>query len=183
MIEKYGFINCLICFFDIGPTDDGKMYKMVSAFHALNNTTSVDTDMYLGECQDYENYNQELVSGNLLMCSYSVRFVLGLSTIKQALDVAKNLSAVGVVFYMDPYVLGFQINPTPMDMPGIIIPSAEDSKVYKIIITKVFFKYELTICFFFFCRFYLNTITLLLREMQPPKTLLNLEQLQPLKAV
>ncbi|KAF8104392.1 hypothetical protein N665_0172s0025 [Sinapis alba] len=110
------------------PTDDGKMYKMVSAFHALNNSTSVDKDMYVGECQDYENYDQELVSGNLLMCSYSVRFVLGLSTIKQALDVAKNLSAVGVVFYMDPYVLGFQINPTPMDMPGIIIPSAEDSK-------------------------------------------------------
>ncbi|CAH8359671.1 unnamed protein product [Eruca vesicaria subsp. sativa] len=110
------------------PTNDGKMYKMVSAFHALNNSTSVDKDMYVGECQDYENYNQELVSGNLFMCSYSVRFVLGLSTIKQAIDVAKNLSAAGVVFYMDPYVLGFQINPTPMDMPGIIIPSAEDSK-------------------------------------------------------
>ncbi|ESQ39518.1 hypothetical protein EUTSA_v10000774mg [Eutrema salsugineum] len=111
------------------PTDDGKMYKMVSAFHALNNSTSVDKDMYVGECQDYENFDQKLVSGSLLMCSYSVRFILGLSTIKQALDVAKNLSAVGVVFYMDPYVLGFQINPTPMDMPGIIIPSAEDSKI------------------------------------------------------
>ncbi|XP_010441875.1 PREDICTED: subtilisin-like protease SBT2.3 [Camelina sativa] len=110
------------------PTDDGKMYKMISAFHALNNITSVDKDMYVGECQDYENFDQDLVSGNLLICSYSARFVIGLSTIKQALDVAKNLSAVGVVFYMDPYVFGFQINPTPMDMPGIIIPSAEDSK-------------------------------------------------------
>uniref|UniRef100_A0A1J3F504 Subtilisin-like protease n=1 Tax=Noccaea caerulescens TaxID=107243 RepID=A0A1J3F504_NOCCA len=110
------------------PTDDGKMYKMISAFHALNNSTSSDKDTYVGECQDYENFSQVLVSGNLLMCSYSVRFVLGLATIKQALDVAKNLSAAGVVFYMDPYVVGFQINPTPMDMPGIIIPSAEDSK-------------------------------------------------------
>ncbi|EFH41618.1 subtilase family protein [Arabidopsis lyrata subsp. lyrata] len=111
------------------PTDDGKMYKMISAFHALNKSTSVDRDMYVGECQDYENYDQDLVSGNLLICSYSARFVLGLSTIKQALDVAKNLSAIGVVFYIDPYVLGFEINPTPMDMPGIIIPSVEDSKV------------------------------------------------------
>ncbi|CAH8278368.1 unnamed protein product [Arabidopsis lyrata] len=111
------------------PTDDGKMYKMISAFHALNKSTSVDRDMYVGECQDYENYDQDLVSGNLLICSYSARFVLGLSTIKQALDVAKNLSAIGVVFYIDPYVLGFEINPTPMDMPGIIIPSVEDSKI------------------------------------------------------
>ncbi|KAG7532745.1 Peptidase S8 propeptide/proteinase inhibitor I9 [Arabidopsis thaliana x Arabidopsis arenosa] len=110
------------------PTNDGKMYKMISAFHALNKSTTVDKDMYVGECQDYENFDQDLVSGNLLICSYSARFVLGLSTIKQALDVAKNLSAIGVVFYIDPYVLGFEINPTPMDMPGIIIPSVEDSK-------------------------------------------------------
>ncbi|CAL9241986.1 unnamed protein product, partial [Arabidopsis halleri] len=110
------------------PTDDGKMYKMISAFHALNKSTSVDKDMYVGECQDNENYDQDLVSGNLLICSYSARFILGISTIKQALDVAKNLSAIGVVFYIDPYVLGFEINPTPMDMPGIIIPSVEDSK-------------------------------------------------------
>ncbi|CAN8267578.1 unnamed protein product [Cochlearia groenlandica] len=111
------------------PTVDGKMYKMVSSLHALNNSTSIDKDMYVGECQDHEDFDKDLFSGNLLMCSYSVRFVLGLSTIKQALNVAKNLSAAGVVFYMDPYVLGFQINPTPMDMPGIIIPSAEDSKI------------------------------------------------------
>ncbi|ANM71060.1 Subtilase family protein [Arabidopsis thaliana] len=110
------------------PTDSGKMYKMISAFHALNNSTSVDKDMYVGECQDYENFDQDRVSGKLLICSYSARFVLGLSTIKQALDVAKNLSATGVIFYIDPYVLGFEINPTPMDMPGIIIPSVEDSK-------------------------------------------------------
>lgn len=103
---------------------------MISALDALKNKSSVvDKDMYVGECQDYDSFNKDLVGGNLLICSYSIRFVLGLSTIKQALAVAKNLSAKGVVFYMDPYVLGFQINPTPMDMPGIIIPSSEDSKV------------------------------------------------------
>lgn len=105
------------------------MYTLISAAHAMCNDTGAPTDMYIGECQDPSTLNPDLVAGNLLICSYSVRFVLGVSTIKQALQTAKNLSAAGVVFYLDPFVLGFQINPTPMDIPGIIIPSANDSKV------------------------------------------------------
>lgn len=110
-------------------TDEGTMCTLVSALHALNNDTTVTNDMYVGECQDSSILNQDLVQGNLLICSYSIRFVLGLSTIKQALQTAKNLSAVGVVFYMDPYVIGFQLNPTPLELPGIIISSPVDSKV------------------------------------------------------
>lgn len=104
------------------------MYTLVSAIHALNKTASVN-DMYVSECQDASNFNQSVVQGNILICSYSIRFVLGLSTIKQALETADNLSAAGVVFYMDPYVIGFQLNPVPMRIPGIIIPSPDDSKV------------------------------------------------------
>lgn len=104
------------------------MLMMVSAIHALNDTSAAN-DMYVSECQDAGNFNQDVVRGNLLICSYSIRFVLGLSTIKQALETANNLSAAGVVFYMDPYVIGFQLNPVPMRIPGIIIPSPEDSKV------------------------------------------------------
>uniref|UniRef100_A0A5B7BDU8 Putative subtilisin-like protease SBT3.5 n=1 Tax=Davidia involucrata TaxID=16924 RepID=A0A5B7BDU8_DAVIN len=104
------------------------MYTLVSALHALNDSAAVN-DMYVGECQDPSNLNQDLIQGNLLICSYSIRFILGLSTIKQALQTAKNLSAVGVVFYMDPFVIGFQLNPIPMRMPGIIIPSPDDSKI------------------------------------------------------
>lgn len=103
-------------------------YTLVSVIHALNDTAAVN-DMYVGECQDASNLNQDLVRGNLLICSYSIRFVLGLSTIKQALLTATNLSAAGVVFYMDPFVIGFQLNPVPMTLPGIIIPSPDDSKV------------------------------------------------------
>ncbi|KAF4391018.1 hypothetical protein CsatB_001453 [Cannabis sativa] len=110
-------------------TENDTMYTLVSAVHALNNDTTVTDDMYVGECQDSSNFNGDLVQGNLLICSYSIRFVLGISTIKQALETAKNLSALGVVFYMDPFVIGFQLNPVPMNMPGIIIPSPEDSKV------------------------------------------------------
>lgn len=105
------------------------MYTLVSALHALNNDTTIANDMYVGECQDSSSLKQDLVQGNLLICSYSIRFVLGLSTIKQALQTAKNLSAAGVVFYMDPFVIGFQLNPIPMKMPGIIISSPDDSKV------------------------------------------------------
>lgn len=110
----------------LAPGTDS-MYTLVMASHALNDTAA--NDMYVGECQDASSFNQTLVQGNLLVCSYSVRFVLGLSTIKQALETAKNLSAAGVVFCMDPFVIGFQINPTPMRLPGIIIPSANDSKI------------------------------------------------------
>ncbi|GAV57260.1 Peptidase_S8 domain-containing protein/Inhibitor_I9 domain-containing protein [Cephalotus follicularis] len=112
-----------------GTDDQNTMYMLISAIHALNNDTTFANDMYVGECQDSSSFNKDIVQGNLLICSYSIRFVLGLSTIKQALQTAKNLSAVGVVFYMDPFVIGFQLNPTPMKIPGIIIPSPEDSKI------------------------------------------------------
>ncbi|KAK6150181.1 hypothetical protein DH2020_017706 [Rehmannia glutinosa] len=111
-------------------TDNDTMYTLVSAIHALNDTTAANNDMYVSECQDAGNFNQDVIQGNLLICSYSIRFVLGLSTIKQALETAKNLSAAGVVFYMDPYVIGFQLNPIPMRIPGIIIPTPDDSKYY-----------------------------------------------------
>ncbi|XP_042024891.1 subtilisin-like protease SBT2.3 isoform X1 [Salvia splendens] len=111
-------------------TDEDSMYTLVSAIHALNTTTAAANDLYVSECQDASNFNQSVVKGNLLICSYSIRFVLGLSTIKQALETADNLSAAGVVFYMDPYVIGFQLNPVPMRIPGIIIPSPDDSKIF-----------------------------------------------------
>ncbi|EOY25590.1 Subtilase family protein isoform 1 [Theobroma cacao] len=110
-------------------TDKDETYTLISALHALCNDTTLADDMYVGECQDSSNFNPELIEGNLLICSYSIRFVLGLSTIKLAVQTAKNLSAAGVVFYMDPFVIGFQLNPTPLEMPGIIIPSPDDSKI------------------------------------------------------
>lgn len=115
--------------FSSAGTDESKLYKLIHAHHALSNDTTVADDMYVGECQDANKFNKDLIKGNLLMCSYSIRFVLGLSTIKRASETAKNLSAAGVVFYMDPYVIGFQLNPVAMKMPSIIIASTNDSKV------------------------------------------------------
>lgn len=110
-------------------TGNGTMYTLVFAQHVLNNDTAVTKDMYVSECQDPIVFDQELVRGNILVCCYSVRFVLGLSTINQAIETAGNLCAAGVIFYMDPYVTGYQINPVPMKLPGIIISSANNSKV------------------------------------------------------
>ncbi|CAN6455306.1 unnamed protein product [Victoria cruziana] len=53
-----------------------------------------------------------------------------LSSIKRALDTAENLHAAGVIFLVDSFVTGYQINPTPMKMPGLIIPSPDDSKTF-----------------------------------------------------
>ncbi|XP_073004859.1 subtilisin-like protease SBT2.3 [Typha latifolia] len=111
-------------------TDDNLMYTLIAATHALKNDTTNANNMYLGECQDSAHLNQDMIEGNLLICSYSIRFVLGLSSVKQAINTAKNVGAIGVIFYLDPFVLGFQLYPTPMDMPGLIIPSPDDSKIF-----------------------------------------------------
>ncbi|KAI4370922.1 hypothetical protein MLD38_019214 [Melastoma candidum] len=110
-------------------TGKDAMYGLISSTDALNNGSSTATDMYVSECQDSSSFDGDLVEGNLLICSYSIRYVLGLSTIKKAVETASNLSAAGIVFYMDPFVIGFQLNPVPMKIPGVIIPTADDSKI------------------------------------------------------
>ncbi|XP_042441713.1 subtilisin-like protease SBT2.3 isoform X1 [Zingiber officinale] len=110
-------------------TDSGSMYPLITAIHALRNGTT-EMSEFLGECQDSSYMNEDLTDGKILICSYSIRFVLGLSSIKQALETAKNVSAVGVIFYMDSFVTGFHLNPTPMNMPGVVIPSTDDSKIF-----------------------------------------------------
>lgn len=117
------------CVFSAGTNDS---YTLVSAIDALNDPEAPH-DEYVNECQDFSSLNQTIVQGNLLMCSYSIKFVLGQSTINNAIETARNLSAAGIVFTMDPFIIGFQLNPVPMSLPGIIIPSANDSKVSNII--------------------------------------------------
>ncbi|VVA93109.1 unnamed protein product [Arabis nemorensis] len=104
------------------------MHKLVLAAHALRNGTSVMDAIYVGECQNSSSFDQKLVQGKILVCSYTVRFILGVSTIKQALITAKNLTASGLVFYMDSSAIGFQMSSTPMDIPGILISSSQDSQ-------------------------------------------------------
>lgn len=111
--------------FSAGTNDS---YPLVSANDALNDSETPN-DEYVNECQDSSSLNQTVVEGNLLICSYSIKFVLGQSTISNAIETARNLSAAGIVFTMDLFIIGFQLNPVPMSLPGIIIPSSNDSKV------------------------------------------------------
>eukprot|EP01018_Ginkgo_biloba_P029561 Gb_20739 [translate_table: standard] len=108
-------------------TDNDEMYSLVAATHAQKNGTD---DMYGNECQDSNELQQEIVEGNILVCSYTIRFVIGLSSVRQAVMTAMNLSAVGIIFHTDPFVVGFQLNPVPMMMPGMIIPSSDDAKIF-----------------------------------------------------
>ncbi|KAH9315504.1 hypothetical protein KI387_024131, partial [Taxus chinensis] len=108
-------------------TNNDDMFSLVAAVHAQKNGTD---DMYANECQDPNILQEEIVEGNLLICSYTVRFILGLSSVRQAVMTAKNLSAAGIVFYTDPFVVGFQLNPVPMMLPGLIIPSSDSSKTF-----------------------------------------------------
>ena len=116
---------------NLAGTAGDKMYPLISPVDALRDDLSEETrnNMYLGECQDPSPLDKDSIEGNILICSYSVRFILGLSSVRRAIDTAKNLSAIGIIFYMDPFVMGFQLNPTPMEIPGLMIPSSEDSRV------------------------------------------------------
>lgn len=105
------------------------MYTLISANDALRNDSDRENSFYAGECQDPSQLNQDLVKGNIIICTYSIRYVLGLSSIKQALVTAKNVSAAGIIFCVDFYAVGFQLNPTPMDIPGLIAPSPVETKV------------------------------------------------------
>jgi hypothetical protein len=59
-----------------------------------------------------------------------IRFVLGLSSARQAVMTPNNLSAVGIIFYIDAFVIGFHLNTMPMIMQGLIIPLSYDSKTF-----------------------------------------------------
>ncbi|GJS74717.1 hypothetical protein Tco_0707558, partial [Tanacetum coccineum] len=44
---------------------------------------------------------------------------------------SRNPSAAGIMFLVDPFIIGLQLNHVPMSLPGIIIPSANDLKFKK----------------------------------------------------
>ncbi|GKD21926.1 hypothetical protein Tco_1223629 [Tanacetum coccineum] len=86
-------------------------------------------DDYVNECQDANSLHQTVAQGNILICSYSIKYVLGQSTIDNVVKTAMNLSAAGIMLSMDPFIIGLQLNPVPMSLLGIIIPSTNNSKL------------------------------------------------------
>ncbi|GJX59290.1 hypothetical protein Tco_0290680 [Tanacetum coccineum] len=71
---------------------------------------------------------QDVIDATIVESSYSIKYVLGQSTIDNVVKTATNLSAAGIMLSMDPFIIGLQLNPVPMSLFGIIIPSANNSK-------------------------------------------------------
>ncbi|GJR93702.1 hypothetical protein Tco_0265876 [Tanacetum coccineum] len=59
---------------------------------------------------------------------YSIKYLLGQSTKDTIVQTARNPSAAGIVFSVDLFIIGLQLNHVPMSLPGIIIPFANDLK-------------------------------------------------------
>lgn len=100
------------------------------------------------DCQDSSSFDQSMISGNILICTYSFNFIYGGSTIKRVEETASNLSAAGFVMVVQSDTAGSRFDPIPISIPGIIITSQTDSQVgYSAVCTYVF-TYEKYICGF-----------------------------------
>ncbi|GJY40356.1 hypothetical protein Tco_0427626, partial [Tanacetum coccineum] len=51
---------------------------------------------------------------------YSIKYVMGQSTIDNVVKTATNLSAAGIMLSMDPFITGLQLNPVPMSLLVIV---------------------------------------------------------------
>ncbi|EFJ23728.1 hypothetical protein SELMODRAFT_415166 [Selaginella moellendorffii] len=101
-------------------------FSLITAADATNGNVS---RILVDECQDAGNYNRSLVSGRILVCSYSLRYLFGVSTLADAVVAAQALRASGLVFLATPDLDGHSFPPSPIGFPAIIIPSSKDSAV------------------------------------------------------
>jgi hypothetical protein len=122
-------VSCIITdyLFTAGTPGDN-MYNLILATDAFlkHNSSIAQND---DECQNASILDQEMVQGNLLICSYSLNFLFGISTFKNVMDTIKNLSAVGVVMTTTVDLRGINIPDAPFSVPAIIVLAANDSKV------------------------------------------------------
>ncbi|XP_062007176.1 subtilisin-like protease SBT2.3 isoform X1 [Rosa rugosa] len=101
-------------------TQKDTLYTLISAIHALNNDTTVTDDMYVSECQDRATSIRIWSRETSWSAATQFDLCLGCSQyIQQALQTAQNLSAWFCFLCMDSFMIGFQLNPTPMKIPGL----------------------------------------------------------------
>ncbi|EFJ21370.1 hypothetical protein SELMODRAFT_417354 [Selaginella moellendorffii] len=93
-------------------------FSLITAADATNGNVS---RILVDECQDAGNYNRSLVSGRILVCSYSLRYLFGVSTLADAVVAAQELRASGLVFLATPDLDGHSFPPSPIGFPAIII--------------------------------------------------------------
>ncbi|EFJ23730.1 hypothetical protein SELMODRAFT_102824, partial [Selaginella moellendorffii] len=110
----------------IHATGTNGSFSLITAADATNGNVS---RILVDECQDAGNYNRSLVSGRILVCSYSLRYLFGVSTLADTVAAVQELRASGLVFLATPDVDGHSFPPSPIGFPVIIIPSSKDSAV------------------------------------------------------
>ena len=126
-----GFDYCslfLSKFYFTAGTPGNTMYNLILATDALqeHNRTIAQND---DECQNATSFNKEMVRGKVLICSYGLNFIFGISTLNNVVDTIKTLSAVGVVMITTVDLNGISISNAPFSVPAIMVLSSNGSKV------------------------------------------------------
>ncbi|KAJ7543850.1 hypothetical protein O6H91_09G055500 [Diphasiastrum complanatum] len=107
-------------------TNGSSFYRLVlarDAFRNLNTTPRTDG------CQDSTLYDETVVKGSILICTYDLNFLFGVYNIPAVVITAQNLGAQGIVLTASSEVDGATFSPTPLGFPAIIIPNSKDSLV------------------------------------------------------
>eukprot|EP01018_Ginkgo_biloba_P026306 Gb_39302 [translate_table: standard] len=109
----------------LAPPTEGELYhKMVSAVDVSYKNTTYEASVSF--CQTPEPFIKHLVQGNILMCSYTLDFAYGSSTIRAVADTAQKLGAAGFLMTLDPVEIGsdediIKDGSVPLTVPGIIV--------------------------------------------------------------
>lgn len=109
------------------PTRGGGLYRLILAQDAVQGRG--DPLLSPSECQSPKLYNNLLVRGKILICTYTFDFVYGGSTMQQLVKTAKSLGAAGVTVVVDSDSSGQKFEPVPLAIPVIVLPTSADSNI------------------------------------------------------
>jgi len=119
-------------YLDAGPTlGDGMLkFKLVLAKDAVRVDGSFPRTLpYTEECQYPEALDPIVVSGSLVICTFSEGFFNQTSNVSAIFSTAKTLGFMGFVLVANPAYGDFVSEPIPFPVPGIMIPKTADTKV------------------------------------------------------
>ncbi|CAM8911971.1 unnamed protein product [Rhodiola kirilowii] len=105
-------------------------YKLVLAKDGLKKNGSFpQTAEYVEECQHPEAFDQFIVQGSIVLCTFSTGFVNETSTLTAIVQTAKRLGLAGFVLLANPALGDYVAEPVPFSVPAILIPNVSDSQI------------------------------------------------------
>ncbi|CAN6452701.1 unnamed protein product [Victoria cruziana] len=99
--------------------------SLVAANDAMVNTSQSLYDS--SDCQKPEVLNRKMVEGRILLCGYSINFLMGNSSIRKVSKTAKSLGAAGFVLAVENFSPDAKFDPVPVGIPGIVITDVNKS--------------------------------------------------------